>query len=104
MGMINLNENPQAVLDMRDGEIVLVDDHQFKFEVHEETTWSEERVFLTAQDPVAIVGQQAFSDPDGEYRYYEWVHLRMSNNALGGAAMARSEMVDILQNKQYKLS
>lgn len=92
--MINLNNTPSAVLELKEGDLVSVQGRELK------TTVVGEKLCLTSTD--SRVEEFALSGDHEVYRDYI-THLRKSDQSQA-ALMTRQEMIDILVTGAYSIN
>jgi len=87
--MINLNQTPEAILTMKDGEQATLDGHTVRLDV--DNINRQHNVYLTV---VSDTSNIKLIDPDD----YDQVHVRSYSDV---AVMGRDTLVDRLKTKQY---
>lgn len=102
MEIVNLNDNPEAILTMAAGELARLDGHLFCFEVLRHMPWPRPRpgsgdVFLTLIGNTEGIERRTQSYAD--------VHVRDGATARSGpAVMTREQLASNLQTGNYNIS
>ncbi len=86
MTYINLNENPEAIYEMKEGDLAFIDNHRMVFEEARH-----DLVYLSSSD---IQTRDSF---------YQYAHVRTTTDdgRLGRAVHSRSELVELIRSKSY---
>lgn len=89
--MINLNQTPEAILTMNDGEHVTLDGHTFRFDV--DHVARQNFVYLTMTSNTTNIARM-----DEEY---DLIHVRSLTEV---AMMERDMLMARIKNKQYTIN
>jgi aspartyl/asparaginyl-tRNA synthetase len=101
--IINLNENPNAILEMKNGDHVTVLGQELICTVFQ-TIGETEQVYLTTADSKVSEYHKQSDDGQPRFLYSEMIkHLRKSDLSQA-AMMTRQEMINIIATGAYSIN